>query len=202
MNDHPLLLLLMIGAGVYVAYLWRSDCQAAQAGRPNPGALPGTAPASRRMLILAASGALALLALETWGEIRLGIASEQSRLTLFFALYTLSAAIVEEVIFRGYLVIRGRGTGMRWVGILAASAVFALLHPFLWQWEEGFQLTLGLKGWFSTGMIFLGSLWFYAVRFAGWNPAHSLLPCFVAHLTKNLGVIAIKAQQGFIDGWW
>lgn len=202
MNDHPLLLLLMIGAGIYVAHLWRSDCQAAQAGRSNPGALPGAAPASRRMLILAASGALALLALETWGEIRLGIADEQSRLTLLFAIYTLSAAIIEEVIFRGYLVIRGRGTVMRWIGILAASAVFALLHPFLWKWEEGFQLTLGLKGWFSTGMIFLGSLWFYAVRFAGWNPAHSLLPCFVAHLTKNLGVIAIKAQQGFIDGWW
>lgn len=202
MNDHPLLLLLMIGAGAYVAHLWRSDCRAAQAGQPNPGALPGAAPASRRMLILATGGALTLLALETWGEIRLGIASEQSRLTLLFAIYTLSAAILEEVIFRGYLVIRGRGTGMRWVGILAASAAFALLHPFLWKWEEGFQLTLGLKGWFSTGMIFLGSLWFYAVRFAGWNPAHSLLPCFVAHLTKNLGVIAIKAQQGFIDGWW
>ncbi|MEY3774228.1 MAG: hypothetical protein RLZZ129_1008 [Verrucomicrobiota bacterium] len=150
MNDHPLLLLLMIGAGVYVAYLWRSDCRAAQAGRPNSGALPGAAPASRRMLILAAGGALALLALETWGEIRLGIASEQSRLTLLFAICTLSAAIVEEVIFRGYLVIRGRGTGMRWVGILAASAVFALLHPLLSKWEEGFQLTLGLKGWFIT----------------------------------------------------
>jgi membrane protease YdiL (CAAX protease family) len=202
MNDHPLLLLLMIGAGAYVAHLWRSDCRAAQTGRPNPGALPGAAPASRRMLVLAVGGALALLALETWGEIRLGIASEQSSLTLLFGLYTLSAAIIEEVIFRGYLVIRGRGTAMRWAGILAASAVFALLHPFLWKWEDGFQATPGLKGWFSTGMIFLGSLWFYAVRFAGWNPARSLLPCFAAHLAKNLGVIAIKAQQGFIDGWW
>jgi hypothetical protein len=85
---------------------------------------------------------------------------------------------------------------------LVSSAVFALLHPFVWSWEEGFTLTLGLNDWFSTGMIFLGSLWFYAMRFSGLNTTRSMLPCFAAHLVKNLGVIAVKAQEGFVDGWW
>jgi len=50
--------------------------------------------------------------------------------------------------------------------------------------------------------VFAGSLWFYAVRFASWNPQRSLLPCFAAHAAKNLGVIAVKAAQGFVVGWW
>jgi hypothetical protein len=40
------------------------------------------------------------------------------------------------------------------------------------------------------------------VRFYRWNPAHSLLPCIAAHAAKNLGVIGIKAAQGFLVGWW
>lgn len=202
MSDQPLLLLLMIAAGLYVTKLWRDDRQAALAGKPNPGALPGATAAPLKIVIIAILGALILLALETWGEIRLGIAAEQSRITVLFGLYTLSAAIIEEVIFRGYVVVKSNRRVLRWLGIFVASAVFALLHPFLWNWEDGFSLTPGLKGWFSTGMIFLGSLWFYAMRFAGWNAAQSLLPCFAAHLAKNLGVFAIKAQQGFVEGWW
>jgi membrane protease YdiL (CAAX protease family) len=202
MTDHPLLLLLMTAAGIYVAKLWRDDCRAAATGQPNPPALPGATPASRQAVVIAVAGALGLLAVETAGEIQLGIVGEQSEITVLFGLYTLAAAIIEELIFRGYLVVQGRGTAARWAGIVGASLVFALLHPFLWRWEEGFEWTLGLKGWFSTAMIFLGSLWFYAVRFARWNPTHSLLPCFAAHAAKNLGVIAIKGAQGFLVGWW
>jgi membrane protease YdiL (CAAX protease family) len=202
MSDQPLLLLLMIAAGLYVGKLWQDDRRAALAGQPNPGALPGATAAPLNIVFVAIAGALVLLALETWGEIRLGIAAEQSRITALFGLYTLSAAIIEEVIFRGYVVVKSNRRSLRWAGIIAASTVFALLHPFLWNWENGFTLSLGLKGWFSTGMIFTGSLWFYAMRFAGWNTTQSLLPCFAAHLTKNLGVIAIKAQQGFVEGWW
>jgi hypothetical protein len=29
-----------------------------------------------------------------------------------------------------------------------------------------------------------------------------LLPCFVAHAAKNLGVFAIKYAEGFVGGWW
>ncbi len=203
MSDQPLFLLLLIAAAAYVAKLWRDDCREVLAGRPNPRALPGATPAPRRALVIAVLGALVLLALETWGEIRLGIAGEQSRMTALFALYTLAAAVIEEVIFRGFIVIDGRGAAARWVGIIGASLVFAAIHPFLWNWDDdGFRWTFGLKGWFSTAAVFAGSLWFYAVRFASWNPQRSLLPCFAAHATKNLGVIAIKAAQGFVVGWW
>ena len=202
MNDQPLLLLFMIAATVYVAKLWRDDGRAAAAGRPHPRALPGAVPAGSRAIILAVAGALLQLLFETWGEIRLGIAGEQSHITVLFGIYTLAAAVIEELIFRGYLVITHRGCVVRWAGILVASLLFAALHPFLWQWDGGLVWTTGLKGWFSTGAVFLGSLWFYTVRFARWNPGRSLLPCFAAHAAKNLGVIAIKAAQGFLVGWW
>jgi hypothetical protein len=50
--------------------------------------------------------------------------------------------------------------------------------------------------------LFVGSLWFYAVRFARFNPQRSLLPCFAAHAAKNLGVIIIKLLQGHLVGAW
>jgi membrane protease YdiL (CAAX protease family) len=43
------------------------------------------------------------------GEIQLGLDQEQSEITLLFGIYTLVAAIIEEVIFRGYIVINDRG---------------------------------------------------------------------------------------------
>jgi membrane protease YdiL (CAAX protease family) len=202
MTDNPLLLLLMIGAAGYLGKLWWSDLRQAQAGAPNPQALPGAVSAPARAFVIATAGSVLLLAGETWGEYALGITSEQSTITVLFALNTLGAAIIEELIFRGYLVIDKRGAGLRWLGIIAASAVFALLHPFLWSTENGFHLTLTVKGAFSTGAAFVFSLWFYYVRFARWNPSHSLLPCIIAHATKNLGVIGIKAAQGFLVGWW
>lgn len=203
MTDNPLLLLLLGAAGIYFGKLWLDDMRAARAGRPNPRALPGATPARRSALWIASTGALALLAIETAGEHTLGIATEQSTMTWLFALYTLTAAIIEEIIFRGYLVIENRGTATRWAGILTASVVFALVHPFLWKWDDtGFALTFGVKGAFSTAIVFATSVWLYLVRFARWNPTHSLLPCIVAHAAKNAGVIVIKASSGFMGGLW
>lgn len=203
MNDQPVLLILMFAVGLYVLALWRQDYQARRAGQPNPGALPGATPASPQACVIAAAGALVILGLETAGEIHLGLSQEQSTLTALFALYTLIAAFIEELIFRGFLVIEGRGKATLWAGILGASVLFAALHPFLWSWEDGrFTWTLTAKGWFSTATVFTASLWFYAVRFASFNPHRSLLPCIIAHAAKNLGVIAIKGAQGFLAGWW
>ena len=110
---------------------------------------------------------------------------------------------------RGFIVIEKRGRVLLWSGIVVASVVFAALHQHLWKWEGGWPWadghllwTPGLKGWFTTGMLFLGSLWFYFVRFASFNPQRSLLPCFAAHAAKNAGVIAVKAAQGHLVGWW
>jgi uncharacterized protein len=202
MSQNPLLLLCMIGAAGYIGWLWWHDMRAAQAGKPLPQALPGATMASRKAIGIACLGSIGLLAAETLGEYQLGIVGEQSNMTLLFALNSLGAAIIEELIFRGYLVINGRSNVVRWLGIIGASALFALLHPFLWQWEETFTLTLTLKGIFSTVAAFAFSLWFYIARFAPWNPRQSLLPCIAGHAIKNLGVIAIKGAQGFLTGWW
>ena len=154
-------------------------------------------------MLVAVAGALLLLAVETGGESALGLTAQQSRMTGLFALYTLAAAFAEELVFRGYLVVEHRGRVALLAGIIGASAGFALLHPFLWDWRDGsLSFHGGTKAWFSTVMIFAGSLWFYAARFMPSNPTRSLLPCVAAHVAKNLGVFAIKYAQGFVSGWW
>lgn len=202
-QDQPLLLLVLLGATAYVGKLWCDDYAAARRGAPHPRALPGARPASGTAIGLAVLGALALLGIETGGELALGIAGEQSRVTVLFGLYMLAAAFGEELIFRGFLVVERRGRALLLAGIVGASLLFAALHPFLWEWREGrWHWHLGAKGWFSTALVFAGALWFYAVRFWPLNPTRSLLPCFAAHAAKNLGVFAIKYAQGFVSGWW
>jgi membrane protease YdiL (CAAX protease family) len=203
MNDDPILLALLIAAGVYTLNLWRQDYRAQQVGQPNPRPLPGATAAPLRANVIAAAGALLILAAETWGEIRLGLSEQQSKITVLFGVYTLIAAFLEELMFRGFLVIEGKGNVRLWAGIVGASVVFAGLHPFLWSWEaDTFAWTFTAKGWFSTAVVFVSSLWFYSVRFAGFNPQRSLIPCIIAHATKNIGVIIIKAASGFVAGWW
>lgn len=197
------MLVALLGLSAYVARLWWEDLRAARAGNPSPRALPGAVPAPARTVVLAAAGGLVLLAAETAGEYALGIEDEQSRITVLFGLYTLAAAFVEELIFRGFVVVEHRGRAALVAGCVGASAVFALIHPFLWRWDEaGFAWQGTTKAWFSTAAIFAGSLWFYAVRFWSLNPTRSLLPCIAAHATKNLGVFAVKAAQGHVSGWW
>ncbi len=202
--NHPLILLLMTAAGLYLAWLWYGDLQATQEGRPNPAAFPGATPTTAWAVTIGITGALLLLGGETAGELALGVAGEQTQMTWLLALYSVGAApIIEELIFRGWLVVEGRGRTILWGGIVAASLLFALLHPFLWAWDDdGFRLSLTLKGAFSTAVAFASSLWFYAVRFGAWNPSRSLLPCFLAHAAKNAGVVAIKAATGFMSGLW
>lgn len=202
-QENPLLLLGLLVVTGYVAKLWLDDYRAARRGSPHPRALPGATSASSRAIAFAALGALALLALETAGESALGLTEKQSQMTVLFGLYTLAAAFGEELIFRGFLVIEHRGRAALIAGIVGASVLFAALHPFLAQWRDGsLQFELGIKGWFSTAIVFASSLWFYAVRFWKLNPTRSLVPCIAAHLAKNLGVLAIKYAQGFVSGWW
>lgn len=222
--NHPLLLIIMSGVAVYCLRLWQKDLRAnrAQTGQgegrwtlekdttataPHPnqnGAMPGAAPASARALGIAVAGVLIILALETWGEFKLGLSSEQSRMTALFAVYSVVAApVIEEIIFRGFLVIESERRSFVWAGAVGASFVFAALHPFLWRWDDaGFAWALNAKGWFSTTVVFATSLWLYAARLGPWNPTRSLLPCFTAHAAKNAGVVIIKGALGFLGGWW
>jgi hypothetical protein len=201
--NHPLLLLPMCAASLYFGWLWLGDLRAARAGKPNPGALPGATETTKAAVAIACAGALALLAGETWGEVRLGLTAQQSRVTWLFGGYTLVGAIIEEIIFRGYFTVERHGKVALWAGAAGASALFAALHPFLWRWDDaGFALTPNAKGWFSTAAVLATSLWLYTARFGAWNPTRSLLPCIAAHGAKNLGVFAIKYAQGFVGGGW
>ncbi len=202
-QDNPLLLLAMLVAAGVAGKWWLDDYRAARRGTPHPRALPGATAAPLGAVMLAAGGALVLLAGETAGEFALDVSGEQSRMTVLFGGYTLAAAFIEELLFRGFLVVENRGRAALLAGIVGASALFALLHPFLWEWSEGRLLVHpGAKAWWSTAAVFAGSLWFYAVRFLPNNPGRSLLPCFAAHAAKNLGVFAVKYALGFVSGWW
>ena len=204
MTTEPWLLVVLTAASVWVARLWVIDYRAALTGKPNDRSLPGAAAASAATVAIASLGALFILAGETAGEHVLGLSAEQSRMTALFGVYSiLGAPVIEEVLFRGYLVIEHRGRAALWAGVLSVSLLFALLHAYLWEWNgDGITVYFGAKAWFSTAAIFAVSLWFYTVRFFGLNPQRSLLPCFVAHATKNLGVFAIKYAQGFVGSWW
>lgn len=202
-DNDPLVLLALLAGSLYVGKLWLDDLRAARAGKPSPNALPGATRSNRLAIVLAAVGALLLLAAEVGGEYALGLVGQQREITVLFGVYSLAAAFLEELIFRGFIVVQNRGRAALIASCLGASLVFAALHPFLWEWKDGaltFHFTT--KAWFSTTMIFLGSLWFYTVRFWALNPSHSLLPCIAAHAAKNVGVFAIKYAQGFVNGWW
>ena len=193
----------MIAVSAVILHLWWGDLRAHRAGTPHRRAFPGAVPCDRQAMLLAVAGALFLLALETGGEVALGLDGQQKTVTVLWSGYTLMAAFVEELTFRGYLVVAGRGRAWLWGSVGGFSLLFALCHPFLWSWENG-QLLLQFtaKGWFSTATVFACSLWFYTVRFFPLNPGRSLLPCIAAHLTKNLGVFALKAAGGFVSGWY
>jgi len=197
---------LLGGLCIVVAWLirlWVNDFRLRGGGGNGSGAFPGATPAGVVPISVAVAGALVLLGIETWGEISLGISSEQSTITWLFGLYTLAAAFGEELVFRGYLVVAHRGRVWLWGSVILFSVLFALLHPFLWEWRGGgLVVHPGLKGAFSTAVVFAGSLWFYAVRFSRFNPGRSLLPSISAHLARNLGVFLIKLAQGFVEGLW
>lgn len=203
MSEAPLAVAAMIAVSAVILHLWWGDLRAHRAGTPNSRAFPGAVPCSRQSVLLAVAGALFLLALETGGEVVLGIEGQQKTVTILWSGYTLMAAFVEELTFRGYLVVAGRGRTWLWASIVGFSLLFALCHPFLWSWTDGgLQPQFTPNGWFSTATVFACSLWFYTVRFFPMNPGHSLLPCIAAHLTKNLGVFALKASFGFVSGWY
>lgn len=200
MDDHPLLILLLIAGSAYLFKLWLHDYRLARKNTPNPRALPGAAPANRRIITLAIGGALILVAAETLSEIHLGTVGEQSTLTLLFAAYTLCAAFLEEIVFRGYIVVTKHGPLAKWTAAVGASLIFAIAHPYLWTWDNGLQFNLTSQPLISTISIFATSLWLYAMRFSKLNPLQSLIPCIAAHLARNTVVILIKATQGHLVG--
>ncbi|MBC2593442.1 CPBP family intramembrane metalloprotease [Ruficoccus amylovorans] len=212
MQNDPLMIVIMFAASIYLAKLWFDDFKANKRGEPNPKAFPGATACSALCVIVAVVGALILLAAETFGEIALGISAQQSDITWLALLSITAAAFFEELIFRGYLVVTKKGTAALIGSIFIFSFLFAALHPFLWDldmpegvpgwqfWQGTLTFDWGVKGWFSTALVFANSLWFYTVRFYGLNKTRSLIPCVAAHLASNVGVFVIKLAQGHVVG--
>jgi len=211
-SDDPIMILLYAGIAIYLLKLYRDDYRAALGGQPNPKALPGATSASRGLFLLACGGALIILGIETAGEIALGVAGEQSDIVALYLLAIVAAGAIEEVVFRGYLVVENRGRAALIGSCLGFSLLFALIHPFLWTytaadgapvwqfWQADLELHFTLKAAFSTAIVFGNSLWFYAVRFGPWNPRRSIFPCMAAHALSNAGVFLIKLAQGHVTG--
>ncbi len=208
MTDNPLLILVLFAGALYVFKLWLDDYRANSAGSPNERALPGATSVSLKPVWIGIIGALLLVAVETGGEIVMGVSDEQTSIPAIFLLMMIGAGILEEIIFRGYLVIAGRGKALLVTSVIGFSLFFALLHYQYYTdftTEEGnAQLTihLGAKESWTLLLLFLNSLWFYTLRFFKWNPHRSLLPCFAAHIASNLAVFLVKLAQGHVSSLW
>jgi hypothetical protein len=201
MNESPFMVLLYVGVAAYVGYMYWGDYQSNQASeQPDPRGMPGATSASWGLYGIGVIGALLILAAETGGEIALGIASEQSEMVWYFVFAILGAGIVEEVIFRGYLVVDSKGRAALIGSCVGFSLIFAIIHGHFWSNEEGqaFAWTFTTKAFFTTGILLANSLWFYALRFGPWNKNRSLFPCMLAHAASNFGVFAVKLAQGFV----
>lgn len=192
------MILLYVGVAAYVGHMYWGDYKAAKSGQPNSGAMPGTVAAPLGAFIIGTLGALLLLGVETGGEIALDVVDEQSEMVWFFVFAIVAAGVVEEVIFRGFLVVENKGRALLIASCVGFSLIFAVIHGHLWDGEDGFEWTLTGKAFLSTGILFANSLWFYAVRFGPWNPKRSLFPCMLAHAASNLGVFFVKLGQGYV----
>jgi membrane protease YdiL (CAAX protease family) len=198
MSENPIVILLYLGVAIYVGRIYWADFRAGEAGESHPSALPGATRATAASFLIGLVGALAILGLETGGEIALGVVDEQSEMVWYFVFAIVAAGVIEEIIFRGYLVVESRGRALLVGSCLFFSLGFALIHAHLWSLEDGFAWTLTPKAIFTTSILFLNSLWFYAVRFGPWNPQRSLFPCMLAHAASNFGVFCVKWAQGYV----
>ena len=128
MNENPIVIVLYVGIAVYVGKMYWGDCRAAEAGADCSGAMPGATTAPLGAYMIGALGALLLLGLETGGEIALGVADEQSEMVWYFLFAIIAAGVVEEVIFRGFLVVENKGRAWLVASCLGFSIIFALIH--------------------------------------------------------------------------
>ena len=209
-QDSPVYSILSLGVAAWLFYTWLGDLQYLRKnGTPRRGAFAGATPAPVGLCAVGAVAALLLLAVNSFAESACGVSAEQTKVAPWALLSWVGAAFVEELIFRGYLVVQNRGKVALVASIVLFSFVFAAGHPFLWNYEVSDGASLFAGTWsfnlsaqplINTLAVFECSLLFYALRFVPQNAARSLLPCVCAHAAYNCGVFAIKLSQGFV-GW-
>jgi len=205
-NQDPITVLFVLAVAVYLGKLWLEDYKRRRKGVPSARALPGATPATLPVILFAAAAAVAFVLIETAGEYVLGITEQQSAVTWLFLLGMLSAAFIEELIFRGFLVIDDRSQTALVASAVGFSVLFAVIHFHWVEWKGANAGWIELKltppaGWWTL-VLFLNSLLFYWLRFCKWNPYRSLLPCFAAHMASNVAVFAAKLLQGFVKAFY
>ena len=198
MNEDPLIILIYCAIAIYIVNIYRADIKAFVAGEPNVKALPGAKPTNGLLIFASVLGALVLLGNAVVGEYALGIVEAQSEIVWFFVFASISAGVIEEVVFRGYLVVQNRGRNALVLSCLGFSLVFALVHGYLWSMEDGFAWNFTVQGIFNTWILFFNSVCLYALRFGPWNANQSIFPSIIAHMVLNLGVFGVKLAQGYI----
>jgi len=190
--------LLVFVAAAWFFRQWLTDKRTAGTADAHPNPLPGASDCATGWLIVGAVGALVIVAGVTAAEYAAGVADEQSTIAPHFLLAMLGAAFIEELVFRGWLVIDNKGTAALFGSCIGVSAIFALGHPFLWDTESGLSFKSDAQPLIAGAGIFVFSLFAYALRFMPQNPSRSLLPCFVAHAVHNLAVFVVKLATGHV----
>ena len=216
MNENPWIILIYCAIAIYMANIYRVDIKAFVAGNPNIKALPGAKPTNGLLIFASVLGALVLLGNTVVGEYALGIVEAQSEMVWFFVFASISAGVIEEVVFRGYLVVQNRGRNALVLSCLGFSLIFAFLHGHIVRFnndvwgtnlvENFFNLIrlrfisweFTVQGIFNTWILFFNSVCFYTLRFGPWNANQSILPSIIAHTVLNLGVFGVKLAQGYI----
>lgn len=201
--------LLYLVVTVFLFRHWLADFRAHRSGQILRGAFPGATMAPARLIVLAVCGGVVLSLGATAAECFAGVSAEQSDVAAVALVTWLCAAFAEELIFRGYLVVTGRGRMVGVAAVVLVSLCFALLHNHLWKLPEGAsffevwkaQSNFTPQAWISFCGVFINSLFFYWLRFMPWNTKRSLSPCFAAHLAVNTTVFLVKLCQGHVTGW-
>ena len=207
-QDNPTFAIVNFAIAAYRFYMWFGDFNLfRRTGEIKQGALAGATTSTVKLAVIAVVASLVLLVSHTSVEIACGVESEQTKVAPWALFSWIGAAFVEELIFRGYLVVQNKGKDFLWLSVILFSFVFAIGHPFIWDYTvaEGTSVFAGqwkfdfsIQPILSTIAIFECSLLFYVLRFIPANKNRSLIPCICAHCAYNVGVFATKAFQGFV----
>ncbi len=179
---------LILGLGV--AFAWFSEYRK-RTKSPGPELFwPGTTRAPISGILITVSGILLLTVAETCAEIHFQVTANQSVSNLHILGATLGAAIVEEMVFRGF-VAPSQLRGIKLLGlVIIGSLIFSAIH--------GFDFS-SVQGRISLIATFFISVWLYLGRYNPLNPERSILPCLIGHLVRNVAVFGVKWAQGFVD---
>ncbi len=208
-QDAPIFSIFSLAIAAYLFYMWYGDFRHFnKTAELRKGAFEGASNAPTKLIVLGIASALILLLCVTFIEKIVGVEASQTKVAPWALLSWIAAAFVEELIFRGYLVVKNKGNLVLWCSIIFFSFVFAAGHPFLWDYQipenssiyEGvWTLNLTSQALISTLAIFSCSILFYSLRFARSNVNRSILPCILAHVSYNCGVFVVKMIQGFLE---